>query len=68
MSDNDEYWEGDETNLLEEEEQCDYGGEECIEPSLKHYCGCIGCEMLKPPTPCLAGICGIDPDNYPKNC
>ncbi len=64
MSDNDEYWEGDETNLLEEEEQCDYVGEGCIDPQCKHHECCAGCEILEP----MAGPCGINPYDFPKNC
>ena len=68
MSDNDEYWEDDETNLLEEEEQCDYGGEECIDPPCKHYECCVGCEMIAPARSIPIGPCRIDPFEYPKNC
>lgn len=34
----------------EEEDQCDFTGEECIDSFLHHECGCVGCEVLAPPS------------------
>ncbi|MFA5714771.1 MAG: hypothetical protein WC998_03455 [Candidatus Paceibacterota bacterium] len=33
----------------EQEDLCDFTGEECIDSDCRHMCGCVGCEMLAPP-------------------
>ena len=34
----------------ESEDECDFNGEECINSFLHHECGCVGCEVIAPPT------------------
>jgi len=34
----------------QEEDMCDFNGDECLEPFLHHHCGCVGCEVITPQT------------------
>jgi len=44
-----EYY-ANEIRIEEHEDECDFNGEECINPHLHHCCGCIGCEVIAPPS------------------
>lgn len=58
----------------DEENQCDYTGEDCIDSECRLFCGCVGCEMITPQTDEQAKIihewdekenCSVQKDDSP---